>query len=120
VHTHHKGQPRVIEVETSQDRPGYQRSSYQYASQEHSGLHRQPDGSSRKKIYCIEDQVFREVSSLRNVFSNKAFINVASSIRNALDIVEPLTVAADLIKPQAGIQKCHHRPYRWLLSKSQK
>ena len=63
----------------------------------------------REDIDRIEAQLFREVNSLPNVISNKAILNVACSLRNAWEIVEPLALRANLqarrqkqIKPQGA------------------
>ena len=50
----------------------------------------------REDIDRLEAQLFREVNSLPNVISNKAIINVACSMRNAWEIVEPLAQRANL------------------------
>ena len=44
----------------------------------------------REDIDRLEAQLFRDVNSLPNVISNKAIMNVACSMRNAWEIVEPL------------------------------
>ena len=44
----------------------------------------------REDIDRLEAQLFREVNSLPNVISNKAIMNVACSMRNAWEIVQPL------------------------------
>ena len=63
----------------------------------------------REDIDRIEAQLFREVNNLPNVISNKAILNVACSMRNAWEIVEPLALRANLqakrqkqIKPQGA------------------
>ncbi len=56
----------------------------------------------REDIDRLEAQLFREVNSLPNVISNKAIMNVACSMRNAWEIVEPLALRAKL---QAKRQK---------------
>ena len=50
----------------------------------------------REDIDRLEAQLFREVNSLPNVISNKAIMNVACSMRNAWEIVHPLTQRANL------------------------
>ena len=50
----------------------------------------------REDIDRLEAQLFREVNSLPNVISNKAILNVACSMRNAWEIVEPLALRANL------------------------
>ena len=50
----------------------------------------------REHIDRLEAQLFREVNSLPNVISNKAIMNVACSMRNAWEIVEPLAQRASL------------------------
>ena len=50
----------------------------------------------RKDIDRIEAQLFREVNNLPNVISNKAILNVACSMRNAWEIVEPLALRENL------------------------
>ena len=42
----------------------------------------------REDIDRIEAQLFREVNGLTNIIANKAILNVACSMRNALEIVE--------------------------------
>jgi hypothetical protein len=56
----------------------------------------------REDIDRLEAQLFREVNNLSNVISNKAILNVACSMRNAWEIVEPLALRAKL---QAKRQK---------------
>ena len=50
----------------------------------------------REDIDRLEAQLFREVNSLPNVISNKAILNVACSMRNAWEILEPLALRANL------------------------
>ena len=50
----------------------------------------------REDIDRLEAQLFRDVNSLPNVISNKAIMNVACSMRNAWEIVEPLAQRANL------------------------
>ena len=64
----------------------------------------------RDDIDRVEAQLFREVNGLPNVISNKAILNVACSLKNAWEIVEPLALRANLqarrqkqIKPQGQV-----------------
>ena len=43
-----------------------------------------------------EAQLFRQINRLPNVIGNKAIMNVACSMRNAWEIVEPLAMRANL------------------------
>ena len=56
----------------------------------------------REDIDRLEGQLFREVNTLPNLISNKAIMNVACSMRNDWEIVEPLALRANL---QAKRQK---------------
>ena len=50
----------------------------------------------RKDIERTEAQLFRQINGLPNIISNKAIMNVACSMRNAWEIVEPLARRASL------------------------
>ena len=50
----------------------------------------------REDIDRTEAQLFRQINGLPNVISNKAIMNVACSMRNAWEIVEPLALRASL------------------------
>ena len=50
----------------------------------------------REDIDRLEAQLFKEVNNLTNMSSNKAILNVACSLRNAWEIVEPLALRANL------------------------
>ena len=45
----------------------------------------------REDIDRTEAQLFRQINGLPNIISNKAIMNVACSMRNAWEIVDPLT-----------------------------
>ena len=53
----------------------------------------------REDIDRTEAQLFRQINGLPNVIGNKAIMNVACSMRNAWEIVEPLAIP----KPQNPI-----------------
>ena len=50
----------------------------------------------REDIDRTEAQLFRQINGLPNIISNKAIMNVACSMRNAWEIVEPLALRANL------------------------
>ena len=50
----------------------------------------------REDIDRTEAQLFRQINGLPNIISNKAIMNVACSMRNAWEIVEPLALRASL------------------------
>ena len=50
----------------------------------------------RDDIDRTEAQLFRQINGLPNIISNKAIMNVACSMRNAWEIVEPLAIRANL------------------------
>ena len=50
----------------------------------------------REDIDRTEAQLFRQINRLPNVIGNKAIMNVACSMRNAWEIVEPLAMRANL------------------------
>ena len=50
----------------------------------------------REDIDRTEAQLFRQINGLPNVIANKAIMNVACSMRNAWEIVEPLALRANL------------------------
>ena len=59
----------------------------------------------REDIDHLNAQLFSEVNSLPNVISNRAIMNVACSMRNAWEIVQPLAQRANLqAKRQQQIQ----------------
>jgi hypothetical protein len=43
-----------------------------------------------------EAQLFRQINGLPNIIAKKAIMNVACSMRNAWEIVEPLALRANL------------------------
>ena len=50
----------------------------------------------REDIDRTEAQLFRQINGLPNIISNKAIMNVACSMRNAWEIVDPLARRACL------------------------
>ena len=54
----------------------------------------------REDIDRTEAQLFRQINGLPNIISNKAIMNVACSMRNAWEIVEPLALRANLQYPK--------------------
>ena len=50
----------------------------------------------REDIDRTEAQLFRQINGLPNIIANKAIMNVACSMRNAWEIVEPLALRANL------------------------
>ena len=50
----------------------------------------------REDIDRTEAQLFRQINGLPNIISNKVIMNVACSMRNAWEIVEPLALRASL------------------------
>ena len=46
----------------------------------------------REDIDRTEAQLFRQINGLSNIISNKAIMNVACSMRNAWEIVDPLAM----------------------------
>ena len=50
----------------------------------------------RDDIDSTEAQLFRQINGLPNIISNKAIMNVACSMRNVWEIVEPLALRANL------------------------
>ena len=50
----------------------------------------------REDIYSTKAQLFMKINGLPNIIANKAIMNVACSMRNAWEIVEPLALRANL------------------------
>ena len=50
----------------------------------------------REDIDRTEAHLFRQINGLPNIISNKAIMNIACSMRNAWEIVEPLARRASL------------------------
>ena len=50
----------------------------------------------REDIDRTEAHLFKQINGLPNIISNKAIMNVACSMRNAWEIVEPLALTANL------------------------
>ena len=57
----------------------------------------------REEIDRTEAQLFRQINGLPNIISNKAIMNVACSMRNAWEIVDPLASKSLLISKEIKI-----------------
>ena len=64
----------------------------------------------REDIDRTEAQLFRQINGLPNIISNKAIMNVACSMRNAWEIVEPLALRANLQSKRQKQLKPERRP----------
>jgi hypothetical protein len=66
----------------------------------------------REDIDCTEAQLFRQINGLPNIISNKTIMNVACSMRNAWEIVEPLALRANLQAKRQRQLKPERQPAR--------
>ena len=66
----------------------------------------------REYIDCTEAQLFRQINGLPNIISNKAIMNVACSMRNVWEIVEPLALRANLQAKRQSQLKPKRQPAR--------